>query len=77
MTSFADWLEKSKGFSFKVSHDILSRKKRILSFTGEQEVTKMTLQKAEGHKEFLALSISVKSQLRRSVRLYWEYLEQQ
>ena len=73
--SFSEWLETSKGFSRKSAHDAQSRLKRIFDLTGKNVVTVDTLNELATNANFLALSVSVKSQLRRTTRLFLEYQE--
>ena len=71
---FKEWLMEEKQYSDRASRDVQSRLKRALSFTGEKKVSLETLEQIEANVNFKGLSISVKSQLRRAVRLYDEYL---
>lgn len=71
---FANWLVEEKGFSNKVSRDTLSRLRRVLNISGETEVSKKTISLAEKNEGFIAMSIFVKSQLRRAVNLALEFM---
>lgn len=70
---FKDWLMTEKNYSDRASRDVQSRIKRALAFTDEAEISPETLSKIETNTEFKGLSMSVKSQLRRGIRLYNEY----
>ena len=73
--SFCEWLETSKGFTHKSASDAHSRLKRIYDLTGKNSVTENTMNDLATNANFLALSTCVKSQLRRTTRLYLEYQE--
>lgn len=74
---FSEWLEDVRGFSHKVSHDIVSRLRRVLQIVGKNKISKDTITVLETKGEFNSLSMCVKSQLRRSIRLYMEYQGEQ
>lgn len=72
--AFKEWLRDTTDYSPKVQFDIISRIRRadsILPWTGEETycffLGKMS--------EFNQLSVSVKSQLRRSIKLYEKFCE--
>lgn len=71
--NFSEWLENNKGMSHKSSHDVASRLKRVMTILGVEDIATEVLDALEEKGEFQALSMTVKSQLRRSVRLYTEY----
>lgn len=71
--NFSEWLEKEKGMSHKSSHDAASRLKRASIILGVDDMSGMDVKKLEEKESFRALSITVKSQLRRAVRLYEEF----
>lgn len=73
---FSSWLKLSKGFSEAAAKDVKSRFKRVLSICqfedrGDVSTTLFILSQQEIFKN---LSVSVRSQLRRSVKLYDEYI---
>jgi len=72
--SFREWLVKEKQYSDRASRDVQSRLKRALALSGEEDVSAETLAKIESNMEFKGLSMSVKSQIRRAVKFYQEYL---
>lgn len=71
---FREWLIKEKKYSVRASRDVQSRLKRALLLSGEKEITLEIIAKIEANTEFKRLSMSVKSQIRRAVKLYQEYL---
>lgn len=70
---FIEWLEKEKGLSKKSSHDVASRFKRLQKITNIDDIKTMDIDKIEKNSNFTNLSVSVKSQLRRSLVLMDEY----
>lgn len=73
MKAFSEWLVETKSLTERSSRDVVSRLKRVLVLINKSEITEDTLKMLEKNNEFQVLSMSVKSQLRRSVRLYFEY----
>lgn len=71
--NFSEWLEIEKGMSRKSSHDAASRLKRAMNILGTEYVTGEELNLLEEKDEFTSLSITVRSQLRRALRLYAEF----
>ena len=69
---FTEWL-KEKGFSSKVTRDYESRLKRALRLLEAETVCDTSLKELDDVPEFQNLSMSVKSQLRHSIRLYLQY----
>lgn len=75
MEDFKRWLIKAKGLSEKSSRDVVSRLKRVQrihSFKSGDKENKILNALAECD-EFNNLSMFIRSQLRRSVRLYKEF----
>ena len=70
---YSEWLENEKGLSHKVSHDVNSRLKRVYQILSTDDIDDKTISLLETNEHFRSLSMTVKSQLRRSVRLYLEY----
>ena len=72
---FRNWLSKTKKFQRKVVCDILSRKNRLFKIKKYEvgQNLKSYLIKLEDIETFKNLTLSVKSQLRRSVRLFAEF----
>ena len=71
--SFIEWLIEKKGFTKRSAHDAQSRLKRVFAITGKQDINPNTLVDLNKNETFLSLSMSVKSQLRRAVKLYSEF----
>ena len=73
-TSFEDWLMKEKNYSIRSARDVLSRCKRaerILPSNGiPTELYQFTL---EQQPEYKALSVNVRSQIKRALKLKCEY----
>lgn len=79
MTSnFLEWLERETDITFKSRRDIVSRLKRVSNFINidkvenDEEVRYLLSQ----NKNFMALSIFVQSQLKRSIHLYLMFRSQ-
>lgn len=73
---FRQWLAQNTQHSEKAIRDVVSRMNRVDSIIEWSDNASETyLFYLEQNKQFLELTASVKSQLRRSVRLYKEYLE--
>lgn len=70
---FCEWLINNKGFSTKASHDAQSRLKRVLALLGTSEVPENAVELLEKNPNFKQLSVNIKSQLRRTSRLYLEF----
>lgn len=75
ISSYTNWLSDEKGIGNKSAHDYASRLKRASQLLGESDIDSTTLEKLAMIEDFSSLSISVKSQIRRAVRLYCEYIE--
>lgn len=70
--AFAAWLKVNTSYSAAVVSDTLSRIKRadgIMSYTGEETY----LFYLERQQIFQSLSVSVRSQIRKAVKLYMRY----
>ena len=61
-----------KRFSTKGSHDVSSRGEKSKKILGLEKITENTIDKLELNTEFNELSMMVRSQLRRSIKLYIE-----
>jgi len=70
---FLDWLQQEKSMNIRSAKDVVSRLKRAMIIINNTEVTNESLQLLNSKSEFLSLSMSVKSQLRRSITLYSEF----
>ena len=72
---FRKWLQKKNKYTDASIKDIISRMRRannILIFRNED----IYLFKLEQCEEFQMASVSVKSQMRRAIRLYFQYLKE-
>ena len=72
---FNEWLVKEKNFSLKASHDAISRLRRVQKLLSTDKIPQDAVDKLEEVPEFKALSMCVKSQLRRTSKLYLEFSE--
>lgn len=72
---FITWMIEEKNILKKSAHDVQSRLNRVQGITKEKNISKNTIDHLEKCEGFTSLSLTVKSQLRRSVRLYLEYKE--
>lgn len=77
MADFKEWLISKKSLGISSAGDVASRLKRVNSFcsienysTPHKLIYELTL-----NSEFNGLSVSVRSQLKRSVNLYFEFLQ--
>lgn len=76
MDDFKQWLTKVKGLSDKSAGDVLSRYKRVQKlypFKAKEKESKI-LNGLEECAAFNKLSPFIRSQLKRSIRLYREFL---
>lgn len=73
-SDFSNWLAV-QGFSVRVQSDILSRLKRASTFINvdAQKREDSALMNLGRNADFEKLSTSVKSQIRRAVRLFFEF----
>jgi hypothetical protein len=72
---FREWLIEKKHFGVKSTNDIISRIKRagkLIKVTDDVDSEKI-INKLENIKEFQHMSLSVKSQLKRAIRLKTDY----
>ena len=72
---FSEWLQNEKSMSIRSARDVVSRLKRCLKLTGADEVNSRTSDDLNKSAEFDGLTTFVKSQLKRSVTLYVEFLQ--
>lgn len=73
---FYEWLKADRGMSERSSRDVVSRLKRVARMTGLTQLDKATTEMIEKSKEYSTLSSFIKSQLKRSVVLYNEFVSQ-
>ncbi len=72
---FIEWLQKEKNYKEKTSHDIVSRLKRVNQLLGTTDEPMVALNRIEKNNDFKCLTHSVRSQLRKALRLYDEFLK--
>ncbi len=70
---FTEWLEKEKTFTPKAAHDVGSRLKRVQKLIGRSDIPDNALTLLETNQDFQSLTMCVKSQLRRTTKLFLEY----
>lgn len=73
-TEFKEWLDKNTNYTKQTKSNIISRLKRadkIIEISNEPVYIFILSQS----KEFGELSVNVRSQLRRSVKLYLQFIE--
>ncbi len=75
MEHFNEWLKSNKGMELRSARDVQSRIKRVQGLMQRNQIDENTLTILEDNEGFRKLSITVKSQLRRSVRLYLEFIK--
>ena len=76
-SGFAEWLVENKGYSERVSKDIVSRSKRAEKLVPSLgRIDKYYLFTLEQNEEFQQLSVNVKSQIKKVVQLLLEYTQQ-
>ena len=73
---FDEWLMNNKNFTEKSARDARSRLKRIQYLIGDTSIPDNILSILNNNSEFKRLTMSVRSQLRRTAKLYLEYLKQ-
>lgn len=73
--AFKLWLSQDKNFSSNAVNDVISRLNRGLSFLPDIENKEIdeVLMILNRQNEFQNISVSVKSQIRRALRLRYEY----
>lgn len=71
--NFLIWLQENKNMSNRSARDVISRLKRAMLIINTYKVTNNSLELLNSNSEFKNLSMSVKSQLRRSITLYSEF----
>ena len=77
LDEFKVWLIGYKNYSTRVSSNIASRLRRVVKLLGKTSVRPtgpdLLISELNKSEEFQAFSYSIKSQLRKSVKLYAEY----
>lgn len=75
MEDFSKWLCEKKNYTERSARDVSSRLKRVRVLLNVEKVNTNTIDELEKVDGFKGLSMSVRSQLRKSVRLYLEYCD--
>ena len=75
--NFPAWLEANLKISTKGARDIVSRLRRVRSLVPEIDNLSLedALEKLEKNSDFQSISYTIKSQLRRALKLYTEFQE--
>ncbi len=72
-TDFYEWLMKEKAMSQRSARDVLSRLRRVDTFLGNKGIDEYSLEALEAAPAFVQCSMFIKSQLRRTIRLFNEF----
>lgn len=75
ISGYINWLLEEKEIGTKSAHDYASRLKRAIQLIGDKQIDTDILDVLNNTEGFILLSVSVKSQIRRAVKLYLEYNE--
>ncbi len=70
---FKDWLIEKKMLKNRSAQDVESRLKRVKNLLEIKRVNENTLKNLNNNEVFLTFTTSIRSQLRRSVKLYLEF----
>lgn len=73
-TEFLEWLKIEKSMNIRSARDVVSRSKRILGLTKQEEIDDESMQKLLDSIEYHDFSSCIKSQLKRSITLYREFI---
>ena len=72
---FTQWVIDHKEYSERAARDVQSRLKRVETFLNDKEISQTSIEQLNQIEDFQKLSMSVKSQLRRSIKLFNEFNE--
>lgn len=72
---FLEWIIEEKGYSYHSARTVVSRLKHILEYTGEQYLTSVSEELIDENPDFLEISPSIQEQMKRAIRYYCEYVE--
>lgn len=73
MEDFKIWLCEQKKYTKRSANDVCSRLKRVCTLLGQENAENCNIDDLEINDDFNALTMSVRSQLRRSLRLFLEF----
>ena len=71
---FLEWLSTGKSMGARSAKDVVSRLKRVVGLLGSDTLDSTSVSKLNEVAAFDECTMFIKSQLRRSVALYLEYL---
>lgn len=74
--AFKQWLQHEKGMSMRSAADVISRCKRIRKMTKTDSIGDNTVAALAETEVFASLSSCIKSQLKRAVTLYLEFIQE-
>lgn len=72
--SFLAWLEEERKMSVRSARDVVSRLKRAIILLETGEINEESVDRLDSTPAFTKCTMFIKSQLRRSVKLYQEFL---
>lgn len=70
---FSEWLKNSKHFSERSVRDVVSRCKRVSKIVEQDDINNQTTELLIESESFNAMSVYIKSQLKRAIALYLEF----
>ena len=73
---FCQWLKNDKNMTERSARDVVSRCKRIQKITGIDALENCTESRLIGCEDFSACSMFIKSQLKRALFLYDEFIKE-
>lgn len=76
LSEYQIWLRDSKNYNSRSACDASSRLRRVCRILKTEDINSETLKSLENSKVFLDLSPYVKSQLKRTVKYYVDFLSQ-
>jgi hypothetical protein len=75
---FSDWLKQKKDLGQKSAYDVVSHLNRVKKLVGlpKRSNAAKSIETLNSNRQFRGLTRTVKSQLRRAIRLYYMYEQQ-
>lgn len=67
------WLVSEKGFTTRSAKDVVFRINRVKTLLNSEEISEQSISELEGIEDFVNCTVSIKSQMRRAIRLLCEY----
>ena len=74
--AFSEWLRAEKGYSDRSISDVFSRLNRVSNLLPNHELNQYLIADLEQLQEFNNLTVAVKSQIRKAIRLKLTYLHE-